>query len=390
MAAQPIFSFDSFHGAPGITHVCAAGETLPLKAQNNALTKYMNDKSAGHIGRGDQTEYLDDVRSLISHAWRVTDKEIGFAPSVADGVSMVLESLDWNDDENVCILKDEFPSLVGPFAFKRQQKERGLEQGTSGCPELRYYNRGELQHTVNEKTRLIAVSYVSYYDAARVDLSFYRKIADSIGAILLVDYTQAAGYAPIDASYADFAFSACYKWLLGTTGAAIAYWNQRRQPDWNPITGGWHSLSLGAVRPKWEHIHIESRKDAMCFSRGNPSHLSIYILREALEYLRQWDTRDIEKHVQTLTTTLLSRLKLKGIHSSTPATPDQHGASVTVPCERASEIVDEMAKMGVYAWNGQGRVRFSFHGYNCIKDVDRIMETFPKIWARFNQISPRI
>ena len=158
--------------------------------------------------------------------------------------------------------------------------------------------------------------------------------------------------------------------------------------NWSPVTGGWHSLSLGAIRPKWESLSLEARHDAMCFSRGNPAHLSIYILREALEFLGQWDAGEIEKHVQTLTSSLIVRLESKGIYSSTPTSRDRHGVSVTINCERASESVDEMAKAGVFAWNGQGRVRFSFHGYNCIKDVDRIMEIFPPMWARFNQPTP--
>ena len=46
----------------------------------------------------------------------------------------------------------------------------------------------------------------------------------------------AAGYLPLEASIADFAFSACYKWLLGVTGVAVAYWNRARQPGWSPAS----------------------------------------------------------------------------------------------------------------------------------------------------------
>ena len=33
-----------------------------------------------------------------------------------------------------------------------------------------------------------------------------------------------------------------------------------------------------------------------------------------------------------------------------------------------------MTESGVLAWNGQGRVRFSFHGYNSRQDVDRAVD----------------
>jgi selenocysteine lyase/cysteine desulfurase len=379
MADRPLFP-PSFYSAPGVTHVCAAGESLPLRAHNTALANYLNEKAAGHTGRTTQTQYLDDVRALISQTWNANDKkEIGFAPSVADGVSLIVESLEWKQGDNICLHENEFPSLVGPFALKNQQNRPGEQS-----PEIRYHNGNNLKSVVDHKTRFIAVSYVSFFDSSRVDLSIYRQLADSVGAILLVDFTQAAGYAPIDASIADFAFSACYKWLLGTSGVAIAYWNQKRQPDWRPATGGWHSLALGTVRPDWTTTRLEIRNDAMCFSRGNPAHLPIYLLGAALDYLSQWSVTDIEKHVQSLTSTLLEKLQIEGISSSTPIDKARHGASVTIDCAGASEIVNEMAKSGVFAWNGQGRVRFSFHGYNCLGDVDRIMEVFPPLWRKFN------
>ena len=360
MADRPLFPHAAFHPAPGTAHVCAASESLPLRNCKDALIKYMNDKAARQTGREDQTQYLDDVRRLISQAWNVSFNEVGFAPSVAHGVSTVLESLSWKEDDNVCVHADEFPSLVGPFALRQQQRQQASSSGASKTsPIVRYCQRNNVKDIVNSKTRLIAVSYVSYLDS-RIDLSFYRELADSVGAIFLVDFTQAAGYAPIDASIADFAFSACYQWLLGTTGVTIAYWNHKRMQNWKPSTGGWHSLSLGAVRPKWETIPLEVRNDAMCFSHGNPAHLPIYILRECLEFLNQWDPNEILDHVEILTSTLLQRLQWAGISPATPIQKAAHGASVIVYCAGASEIVKEMEKAGVYAWNGQGRVHFSF------------------------------
>ena len=64
----------------------------------------------------------------------------------------------------------------------------------------------------------------------------------------------------------------------------------------------------------------------------------------------------------------------------TPADPARHGASVCVPSPRAQEIVREMGEQGVLAWNGQGRVRVSFHGYNTTHDVDRATAALRAAW----------
>ncbi|KAI1423450.1 pyridoxal phosphate-dependent transferase [Xylaria sp. FL1777] len=343
---EPLFPLDAFQLPPGICHACVAGESAPLYCHQQAFSQYAKDKSEGLQGRVEQNNRLHEARVLVSESWNVALGDIGFVSSVAEGVSLVLESLKWEKGDNVCLDADEFPSLVAPFAIRAQQNQHNRLAGDDGAesptPEMRFTKPETLATDITSNTRLIAVSYVSYLNSSRIDLSHYRRLADSVGAILLVDFTQAAGYAPIDASQADFAFSACYKWLLGTTGAAIACWNRTRQPDWKPSTAGWHSLSIGEARPSWGTDGIKVRDDAMCFCRGNPAHLSIYILLQGLRFLRQWEPVKIQSHIQTLTSELLRRLTAEGIMSSTPPDNERHGASVTIDCEGASEIVDKL------------------------------------------------
>src|SRR6185436_10503836 len=176
------------------------------------------------------------------------------------------------------------------------------------------------------------------------DLANLRAKADQTGALLVVDYTQAAGYLPIEASVADFAFSACYKWMLGITGVAVACWNRARQPGWAPASAGWYSFEPGS---RSYDNPPPLRDDALRFTRGNPAHASIYVLADALDYLAACDVRDVQAHVQGMTTALLERLEALRIPTLTPADPAQHGASVCVPSSRAQTIVDAMARRGV-------------------------------------------
>src|SRR6185503_15253734 len=210
-------------------------------------------------------------------------------------------------------------------------------------------------------TRVIGVSYVSYLTGERHNLTPLRALADSVGALLVVDFTQAAGYLPIEPSVADFAFSACYKWLLGITGVAVAYWNRARQPEWSPASAGWYSFAPGA---RGYDNPPPPRDDALRFTRGNPAHASIYVLADALDYLAAFEVRDVQAHVQGMTTAMLERLEGLRIPTLTPTDPARHGASVCIPSPRAQAIVDAMARRGVLAWNGQGRIRVSCHGYN--------------------------
>src|SRR6202044_676052 len=113
----------------------------------------------------------------------------------------------------------------------------------------------------------------------------------------------------------------------------------------------------------------ELKPDAMRFTRGNPAHCAIYVLNSALSYLSRFDMRDVQRHVQTLTVALIEALAASQVPVMTPGDPARHGAGGCVASPQAAAIVDELDERGVYAWNGQGLVRFSFHGYNTMSDV---------------------
>lgn len=368
-ATVPLFDPRDFAIGPGIIHVCAGGETAALRGHDAVLSRYLHDKSSGMAGRVAQEAEIARARAGIARLWGVDVGSIGFVSNVAEGVSIVAESLDWRDGDNIVIDADEYPSVAGPFVLHRAphvalRQARGTEPGRfAAC--------------VNDRTRVIGVSRVSYLTGERHDLHALRVLADKVGALLVVDFTQAAGYLPIDASVADFAFSACYKWLLGITGVAIAYWNRARQPNWAPASAGWHSFEPG-------HRGYDNppplRADALRFTRGNPAHASVYLLARALDYLAGFDMRDVQTHVQALTVSMLERLRELQLPTLTPADPARHGASVCVPSSRGQAIVDGMAANGVLAWNAQGRVRFSFHGYNAAADVDRAIDALRAEW----------
>jgi selenocysteine lyase/cysteine desulfurase len=357
---QPLFDPADFRLPPGIAHVCAGGETAALRAHDQALLQYAADKSLGLPGRTAQEAQIEAARAGIARLWGVSAADIGFVSNVAEGVSIVAESLDWRDGDSIAIDANEYPSVVGPIALRRAPGIR-LLQAHGGDPD-------RLARTADGSTRIIAASYVSYLTGERTNLHALRAAADRIGALLLVDFTQASGYLPIEASLADFAFSACYKWMLGITGVAVAYWNRTRQPEWAPASAGWHSFAPGSRG----YDPVPALKpDAMRFTRGNPAHCPIYVVNSALSYLSRYDMRDVQRHVQTLTAALMDGLAGRDV--TTPRDPARHGASVCFASPDAPTIVRALHEKGVYAWNGQGRVRISFHGYNGMADVDRVL-----------------
>ena len=363
---EPLFDPSDFALPDGIAHVCAGGETAALRRHDAAMLRYLRDKSAGLRGRDAQETEIERARAGIARLWGTDAGSIGFVSNVAEGISMIAESLVFQAGDNIVVDMNEYPSVAGPFLSRV-----ALRQARGMAPD-------RFDALVDGRTRVIAVSLVSYLTGERFDIVRLRALADRAGALLIVDFTQAAGYMPIDAGIADFAFSACYKWMLGITGVAIAFWNRARQPGWTPVSAGWFSFAPGA---RGYDAPLPLRDDALRFTRGNPAHASIYVLAEALDYLSAHDMNAVQAHVRDLTTSMLSRLAALQIPVLTPEDPARHGASVCVPTPRSREIVDGLFARDVFAWPGQGRVRFSFHGYNGSHDVDRAVDALRDVWT---------
>src|SRR6185436_16050004 len=95
MNEGPLFDPQDFIIADGITHLCAGGESACLHRHASAFSRYLRDKSGGMAGRVAQEAQIDRARAGIARAWNVDAASIGFVGNVAEGVSIVAESLDW-------------------------------------------------------------------------------------------------------------------------------------------------------------------------------------------------------------------------------------------------------------------------------------------------------
>ncbi len=364
----PLIAPSVFVGLAGVAHLCAGGEAPFLRTHLDALARFAVDKGGGMAGRERMFAVYRAAKQNLSWLVNRPASEIALLGSASEGINAVAQSLPWEPGDNVVIADLEFPSVVYPWTrlASRGVKVRVVAaRGWEVCLD-------DLRAAVDERTRLVAVSQVSYLTGQRLSLPALADIAWQAGARLLVDATHALGAVPVDASSCDFLVASCYKWLLAAHGAGIFVWNRSRGPDLEPLSVGWHSVTAEADRT--DPTRVSFRPDADRFEMGNPSFPTVYLLTNALERLSAVSARDAERHVLALSGLVREGLTRRGYRVMTPADPPDRAGNVCFESEDADALVARLAAERVLVWGGEGRVRVSTHVYNAASDVERFFE----------------
>jgi selenocysteine lyase/cysteine desulfurase len=233
---------------------------------------------------------------------------------------------------------------------------------------------------IDRRTRVVAISQVSYLTGVRHDIESISAAAHSRGALLLMDSSHAAGVVPVPASLADFTTFCCYKFMLAVHGIGVCVWNRARLPAWTPLEVGWAS-AVG-------HAPIESRlvyklkDDAGRIEVGNPSVIGAHILGNSTAYLLGCGIGEIETHVLRLGALLRDALARLGVEVMTPIDPMRRAANICFRVEHADALRRELEHDGVLVWADEGRIRCSLHGYVDDEDVDRCVRAVKRALQR--------
>jgi selenocysteine lyase/cysteine desulfurase len=265
----------------------------------------------------------------------------------------------------------EFPSVQHSWRQRPDVEVRPV--GETLVPTL-----DELRAAVDRRTRIIAVSHVSYLTGARWDLSALREIADSVGARLVIDASHALGVVPVPGELCDAVVSCCYKWMLGAHGVGVLFVNADRWADLAPPWLGWHSIERESG-PGVAHFKLKQSMER--FESGNYSFVSLYLLEAGLRTLSRIGTAAIEDYVLALGGRLREELWRQGRNVLTPAEPACRAGNLAIALSDAGRVEQNLRALGVVAWSGNGRLRLSVHAYNDEADIARAAAALKQMLA---------
>ncbi|MGE0812503.1 MAG: aminotransferase class V-fold PLP-dependent enzyme [Vicinamibacterales bacterium] len=358
--SAPLASRADFLSLDGVVHLAGGGQTPALARHRDALTRALAAKGTGLAGAQANDQVRQRVAAKVAALIGADPDDIGFPSSVAHGVSLVADAVDWRDGDNVVMERWEFPSLMNPFLAARRHgveiRAVAPEPSTWRAPLARF------AEAVDRRTRVVAVSHVSFLTGERHDLEAYAALARKAGALFVVDASHALGSVRVEATVADLLVGCCYKFLLGQQGVAVAYWNRARVPDWRPALTGWHSVSW---RPPMDVPgDVAPFTTGRAFEPGNLAWGPLYVLDAALDYLAALGMDAVEAHTLALSGDLRARLVAHGLPVLTPEPSAARAGSVAVAASAPERIREALEAAGVLVTGEHGRVRASVHVYN--------------------------
>jgi selenocysteine lyase/cysteine desulfurase len=296
--------------------------------------------------------------------------EIALVQNTTDGISLIAEGYPWQDGDNVVVPDDEFPTNFYPWM---NLASRGVELRRVPTREGRL-DLNLLSDTCDERTRIVAASWVSFRSGWRNDPAALAEVAHRHGALLMLDAIQALGVCPLDvqACGVDFFAADGHKWLLGPEGAGLLYIRREHLDLLRPLRLGWNSV---VHDHDFDRLELVLKDTAERYEGGSPNMPGLFGLAASIEMLRGIGIGEICQRIALVTDLLCRRLTEIGatIHSDRTEEHRTGIVSFDLPGQDTGALRRRCRDQDVILGHRGGRLRASPHAYTNAADVERLI-----------------
>jgi selenocysteine lyase/cysteine desulfurase len=280
-------------------------------------------------------------RAAFARLVGARSEDVAIGAAVSEQVGLVAAALP--DGARVVAPGMEFGSNLFPY---QMHASRGVDVRTVPLPEL--------LDSIVDGVDLVAVSAVQSATGEVVDLAEVAERARAVGALVVVDATQAVGWLPLGVEHVDALVCSAYKWLCSPRGTSFLYVSPELLERVRPLYAGWYAgedVHASYYGPELDLARSARRLDLSpawhCWVGAAP----------ALELLEQVGVDAVHEHDVGLANRFRQGLGM----------PPSDSAIVST---RVPDAERRLASAGIRAATRAGSVRVSFHLYSTDADVD--------------------
>jgi cysteine desulfurase family protein (TIGR01976 family) len=261
---------------------------------------------------------------------------------------------------------------------------------------------GRLAELLNERTRLVAVTYASNAVGTIVDVGRVARLAHQVGALVYVDAVHYSPHNPVDVQAIDCDFLACGPHtgiLYGKYDLMDSFEAYKVRPAPAKPPGKWETgtqsfESLAGVKAAVDYLEEIGR------AAGDGAALTQYSgrrrrLKQALEAIKQYEA-GLSYHFLSRAATVPG-LRVYGITDVERLEERAPTFAVSLEGYTPRQVTEYLGQQGIFAWDGHyyavavmeqlgtleqgGLVRIGFVHYNTIEEIDRLIDALIALGA---------
>ncbi|MQW75081.1 SufS family cysteine desulfurase [Nocardioides sp. dk4132] len=350
-----------------------------------------NVARAMHQLGAESSEAFEAARDIVAGFLNAPSRdEVIFTKNASEALNLVANTLMWATGEleigpgdEVLITEMEHHSNIVPWQLLTERKGATLRWfGLTDEGELDLSNIDEL---INERTKVVSLTWVSNMLGTINPVADIARRAHEVGAIVVLDASQAAPQLPVDvvASGADLLAFTGHK-VVGPTGIGVLWGRREILEKLPPFLGGGEMI---------ETVRMEGSTYAGLphkFEAGTPPIVEAVGLGAALQYLSSIGLEAIHAHEQALTGYALDGLRsVPGMRVLGPLDPTRRGGAISFELDgvHPHDIAQVLDSRGIAVRAGhhcarpaharfgvQSSTRMSSYLYTTPGEIDTLVE----------------
>lgn len=302
---------------------------------------------------------------------------VAIASNTTAAQNAAIWGIDWRPGDEVVTTDVEHPGLAAPLEVLRRRRGVTVHHIPGG--EAADGLGAAVAARLGDRTRMVAVSHVSYATGAVFDVRAAAALARGAGALTVVDGAQAVGAIPVDMDDLEvdaYAFPA-HKWLCGPEGLG-ALWLGPRGLDALALT--FASYESGSDhRPDGAFVpHSGARR----YETSTPAFMLIPGWLAGLEWLGGIGWADIHARTGALHRAARGLLEtVPGVEIITPSPPQAGLIAFSARDGDADGLARALAEEGVMvrAVPAPAALRASIGFYNDEDDLARLASAVERL-----------
>jgi len=283
-----------------------------LGAESTAAFEAARDKVAGFLGAPSRDEVI-------------------FTKNASEALNLVARTFPLEPGDRVVITEMEHHSNIVPWQLATERT--GAELRWFGLTDDGRLDLSNIDELLTPATKVVALTWVSNMLGTINPVAEIARRAHEVGAVVVVDASQAAPQLPIDlasmdvASRPDFLAFTGHK-VTGPTGIGVLWGRSELLEALPPFLGGGEMIATVSMeKSTWAPIPYK-------FEAGTPPIVEAIGLGAALDYLTYLGLDRIHAHEQAITGYLLDGLaSVSGVTVLGPSDAADRGGAVAFELE---------------------------------------------------------